>query len=103
MEGAQQNKTGISVIRHILEIRKREKELSGRSLFCEGCHSYAELMEKYTEIKFGLRRLEYGIRQEDSLFAKWYAEEKLSKECIDYMIDHCIYEKNNVRSKIMTG
>lgn len=95
--------TELSVVGHILKIIKREKELSGHSLFCEGCHSYAELIEKYTEIKFGLRRLEYGISQEDSLLERWYAEEKLSKECITYMIDHCIYEKDNVRKKIKIG
>ena len=92
--------TELSVIGHILEIRKREKETLGYSLYFDGCRSYEELIKKFTEIKFGLRRLEYGIEQKDSFFVSWCANSKLSKECIDYMIDHCVYEKDKVREKL---
>lgn len=95
--------TELSVLGQILEIRKREIETWGYSLYFEGCCSYEKLIEKYTETKFGLRRLEYGISQGDSLFVSWCANSKLSKECIDYMIDHCVYEKNRVREKIKIG
>ena len=89
--------TELSVFGQILEIRKREQEISGNSLFFEGCHRCEELLEKYTEIKFGLRRLEYGIDQKDSLFDRWCTEEKLSKECIEYMIGHCVAEQGKVK------
>ena len=92
--------TDLSVLGQILEVRKLEKEISGYSLFFEGCHRCEELMEKYTEIKFGLRRLEYDIDWEDSLFKRWYGDNKLSKECIDYMIDHCVAEKEKVKKKL---
>ena len=40
--------TELSVIGHILEIRRRENESLGYSPFWNDCHSYEELMEKYT-------------------------------------------------------
>ena len=92
--------TELSVLGQILEIRKLEKEILGYSLLFEGCHSCEELMEKYIEIKFGLRRLEYGIMQQDSRFAKMYMEGKLSEKCLEYMIDHCVAEKEKVRKKL---
>lgn len=66
----------------------------------EGCSSYRELMDKFTEIKFELQRVEYGLRQEDSRLERWCAEGKLSKECIAYLINFCIYERDNVWNKI---
>ena len=94
------NLTELLMIECIMGIRKLEQSILGHSLFWEGCHSYRELIDKFTEIKFELQRVEYGLRQEDSRLERWYAEGKLSKECMDYMINFCVYERDNVWNKI---
>lgn len=88
------------LIRRSMEIRDLEIEAYGHSVFWGDGLSYQQLVDKYTEVKFGLRRLEYGIMQQDSWFAKMFAEEKLSEKCLEYMIEHCVAEKENVTKKL---
>lgn len=92
--------TEISVIGQTLEIKRIEEEKAWYSLFWKDCDNYNKLMKKYTEIKFALRRLEYDMEDENSAVNKLDVSKNISKECLEYMIEHCIYEKDKVRKKL---
>lgn len=89
--------TEVSVLQQIIEIIKQEN-LVKNSCFEKTCENYEELIQKYTQIKFALRRMEYGLEQNRccNVIHDFNCGE-LSRECLDYMVEHCIYQKTEVK------
>lgn len=73
-----------------------EMDAYNKEIFWEGCADYTELLDRYTEVKFGLQRLEYDIAQQDSRFVCLYREGRLTEECLERMIGSSVYAKQKV-------
>lgn len=89
--------TELSVMRQIFEIRKLEIA-AGRDCFFKGCIGYQELLEKYTDIKFYLRRMEYGLENDGRTLIDCVRKGSLSLQGLDYMIKHCVCDQIRIRN-----
>lgn len=87
--------TELSVLQQIFEIRKREA-VQARDCFCCDCADYQDLLEKYTDLKFHLRRIEYGLEDRGAL-VEMVQSGKISWQGLDYMIERCVYNQKKVR------
>lgn len=91
--------TDLSVMKQIFEIRKRETAQK-QDCFCGACTDYQKLLEKYTDIKFRLRRIEYGLEAESAALMECIRDGRMSPQGLDYMIEHCIYDQAKVRNAL---
>ncbi len=88
--------TELSVMQQILEIRKQEIARK-RDCFCDGCTDYHELIEKYTDIKFRLRRIEYGLEEEEAALMESVRDGRISWQGLNYMIEHCVCDQMKIK------
>ncbi len=88
-----------SVARQLMAVWNAEMKAYGREVFWADCADYQALLDRYTEVRFGLHRLEYGIEQQDSLFLQMCAEGRLTAACLDELTDSCVYARQAVREK----
>ena len=91
--------TELSIMRQIFEIRKLESGV-GRECFFEEGDSYQELLNKYVEIKFQLRRIEYGLESDGRILKDSVQKGRISIQGLAYMMEHCICDQTRVRDII---
>lgn len=91
--------TELSVMRRIFEIRNREIAQQ-RDCFCNDCADYRELLQKYTDIRFRLRRIEYGMEDADIVLKEYVSDGRISSQGLDYMIEHCVCDQEKVRKAL---
>lgn len=88
-----------NIAQQLVDIWAVEMEIYKKEIFWEGCADYTELLDRYTEVKFGLQRLEYDIAQQDSLFICLYREGRLTEECLERMTESSVYAKQKVKDQ----
>lgn len=89
--------TELSVMRQIFEIRGLEKT-AGKDCFFEERITYQKLLEKYTDIKFQLRRVEYGLEKDGKTLMESVQEGRISLQGLEYMIEHCVCDQIRVKN-----
>lgn len=85
-----------NIAQQLVEIWVAEMDVYNKEIFWEGCADYTELLDRYTEVKFGLQRLEYDIAQQDSRFVCLYREGRLTEECLERMVKNSVYARQKV-------
>lgn len=90
----------LATVYYLMAIYKMEIE-AGQRNFLENVDSVSALLERYTILKFYLRRIEFGlIKDELRDFNQYIAQNRVSVYELLTMVDYSVYHKQEVLKKI---
>lgn len=90
----------LATVYYLMAIYKMEKE-AGRRIFLENVDSVSALLERYTILKFFLRRIDFGLIEEGLQdFRQYITQNRVSAYELLTIIDYSAFNKQAVLTKI---
>ena len=85
----------LMTIWYLGKISQRETEHGLESLFAKE-NDLESLLERHRKLKFYLRRIEYGIQDDDSEFYRFLMERNISEYELTGMMESSVYDREKV-------
>lgn len=97
-----QRDSDLGTVYYLMQIYKMEKEAGQRTLL-ENVDSISALLERYTILKFYLRRIEFGfIEEELQDFHQYIMQNRVSTYELLTIVSYSVYHRQEVLDKIQT-
>lgn len=92
----------LAMVCYLCTIYEQEQAAGQRTIF-EKTGSTAALLERYTALKFFLRRIDFDVMDDMGMFYRFLSEKQISSYELLRVIDFCVVHKDKVLQKIGAG
>lgn len=93
---------GLAMVCYLCMIYEHEKEAGQQTLFSK-ISDMDELLDRYTALKFYLRRIEFGVADELETFYQFLLQNQVSSYELLGVMDFCVVNKDKVLKVINDG